>query len=121
MVIAPSPALMRGRASPPGIVPSSLSLAWGSGTPVPLPQHFSTWDTIRLKWFPPIATCYRSAMTERPTRADAEALLFEFTKSDALRKHARAVEAAMRAYAGWFGITDPETLERWGIVGLLHD
>jgi len=26
------------------------------------------------------------------TRAEAEALLFEFTKSDALRKHARAVE-----------------------------
>ena len=29
----------------------------------------------------------------------AEALLFEFTQSDALRKHARGVEVAMRAYA----------------------
>ena len=57
----------------------------------------------------------------RPTRADAEALLFEFTKSDALRKHARAVEEAMRAYAGWYGITDPGEVERWGMVGLLHD
>jgi len=55
------------------------------------------------------------------TRADAEALLFEFTQSDALRKHGRAVEEAMRAYARWFGETDPAAVERWGIVGLLHD
>jgi putative nucleotidyltransferase with HDIG domain len=61
-------------------------------------------------------------MSERvPTRAEAEALLFEFTQSDALRKHGRAVEQAMRAYAGWFGITDPAEVEKWGIVGLLHD
>jgi putative nucleotidyltransferase with HDIG domain len=60
-------------------------------------------------------------MSDQPTRADAEALLFEFTQSDALRKHARAVEEAMRAYAGWFGVADPEEVERWGIVGLLHD
>ena len=32
-----------------------------------------------------------------PTRSEAEAVLFEFTKSDALRKHARGVEEAMRA------------------------
>lgn len=57
----------------------------------------------------------------RVTRAEAEALLFEFTQSDALRKHGRAVEAAMRAYAGWFGVTDPAEVETWGIVGLLHD
>src|SRR3989442_14733 len=56
-----------------------------------------------------------------PTRAEAEALLFEFTKSDALRKHARAVEEVMRAYAGWYGITDPAEVEKWGMVGLLHD
>ena len=37
-------------------------------------------------------------MTTEPTRADAEALLFEFTESDALRKHGRAVEVAMRAW-----------------------
>ncbi len=61
-------------------------------------------------------------MTETAkTRAEAEALLFEFTQSDALRKHARAVEEAMRAYARWYGVTDPAELERWGIVGLLHD
>jgi putative nucleotidyltransferase with HDIG domain len=56
-----------------------------------------------------------------PTRAEAEALLFEFTQSDALRKHGRAVEQAMRAYAGWYGIGDPAVIEQWGIVGLLHD
>jgi putative nucleotidyltransferase with HDIG domain len=56
-----------------------------------------------------------------PTRAQAEALLFEFTASDALRKHGRAVETAMRAYAGWYGVTDPTEVEKWGIVGLLHD
>ena len=27
----------------------------------------------------------------------------------------------MRAYAGWFGVTDPHEVEVWGIVGLLHD
>jgi putative nucleotidyltransferase with HDIG domain len=48
-------------------------------------------------------------------------LLCEFTQSDALRQHARGVEAALRAYAGWFGVGDAEELETWGIVGLLHD
>jgi putative nucleotidyltransferase with HDIG domain len=60
-------------------------------------------------------------MAMGPTRADAEALLFEHTRSDALRKHGRAVEEAMRAYAGWYGKSDPAEIERWGIVGLLHD
>jgi putative nucleotidyltransferase with HDIG domain len=55
------------------------------------------------------------------TRAQAEALLFGFTRSDALRKHGRAVEEAMRAYARWFGVTDAAAVETWGIVGLLHD
>ena len=54
-------------------------------------------------------------------RDGAEALLFEFTKSEALRKHGRAVEEAMRAYARWFGVTDTDEIETWGIVGLLHD
>jgi putative nucleotidyltransferase with HDIG domain len=57
----------------------------------------------------------------RVTRTEAEALLFEFTQSDALRKHGRAVEEAMRAYARWYGVSDPEEIEKWGIVGLLHD
>lgn len=50
-------------------------------------------------------------------RAAAWATLTEFTRSDALRKHALAVEAAVRAYAGRYG-ADPE---RWGLAGLLHD
>ncbi|HEY4884960.1 MAG TPA: HDIG domain-containing metalloprotein [Myxococcales bacterium] len=55
------------------------------------------------------------------TRAEALALLHEFTQSDTLRKHARGVEEAMRAYARWFGVTDSPEIEKWGIVGLLHD
>ena len=47
----------------------------------------------------------------------AWSILTEFTKGDGLRKHARAVEASMRAYAARFG-EDPE---RWGIAGMLHD
>ncbi len=50
-------------------------------------------------------------------RQDALELLHEYTKTDSLRKHALAVEAAMRAYAKKFG----EDEEKWGIVGLLHD
>jgi len=50
-------------------------------------------------------------------RDDALALLFQYTKSDSLRKHALAVEAAMRAYAPVYR-GDPEL---WGTVGLLHD
>ncbi len=56
-------------------------------------------------------------MTQRPTREDAWTLLTEFTTNPSLIKHALAVEAAMRAYAGRFG-GDPEV---WGIVGLIHD
>lgn len=50
-------------------------------------------------------------------RADAYALVLEYTKNAGLVKHMLAVEAAMRAYARRLG----EDEERWGIVGLLHD
>jgi len=60
-------------------------------------------------------------MTRNVTRDEALALVHEFTQSEALRQHARGVEQAMRAYAGWFGIGDAETVATWGVVGLLHD
>lgn len=50
-------------------------------------------------------------------REAAWAILTEFTRGDALLKHARAVEAAMRAYATREG-EDPDP---WGAAGLLHD
>jgi putative nucleotidyltransferase with HDIG domain len=52
-----------------------------------------------------------------PTRDEALALQHEYTKSDSLRKHMLAVEAAMRAYATKFG----EDADRWGLAGLIHD
>lgn len=55
--------------------------------------------------------------TSLPTRAEALALMHEYTHSDSLRKHMLAVEAAMRAYAAKFG----EDQERWGLTGLMHD
>ncbi|MHB0971354.1 MAG: HDIG domain-containing metalloprotein [Thermoanaerobaculia bacterium] len=51
------------------------------------------------------------------TRDEALEILHEYTKTDSLRKHALAVEQAMRAYAAKRG-TDAD---RWGMVGLLHD
>lgn len=52
-----------------------------------------------------------------PTRAEALAILNEFTASESLRKHMLSVETTMRAYAEHFG-EDPE---RWGLAGLIHD
>src|SRR6516165_6758287 len=51
------------------------------------------------------------------SRQRAWALLTEYTASDSLRKHALAVEAAVRGYARLFG----EDEEAWGLVALLHD
>ena len=56
-------------------------------------------------------------MTPLPSRADALALVHEYTASESLRKHMLAVETAMRAYARKLG----EDEERWGLAGLLHD
>lgn len=52
-----------------------------------------------------------------PSREDAWALLCEYTEKEGLRKHALAVEAAMRHYARLSG----EDEHLWGLTGLLHD
>ena len=52
-----------------------------------------------------------------PTRDAAWQLLTEWTLGDSLRKHALAVEAAVRGYARKFG----EDENAWASVALLHD
>ncbi|MDH3427306.1 MAG: HDIG domain-containing protein [Gemmatimonadota bacterium] len=56
-------------------------------------------------------------MAEIPTRLEALALMHEYTRSESLRRHMYAVEAAMRAYA----VKYDEDVERWGLAGLIHD
>ena len=51
------------------------------------------------------------------SREEGWNLLAEWTSSDSLRRHALAVEAAMRAYAPRFD----GDVELWGLTGLLHD
>lgn len=50
-------------------------------------------------------------------RDSAWALLTEYTQNESLIRHALAVEAAMRHYAGLY----EEDVELWGAVGLIHD
>jgi putative nucleotidyltransferase with HDIG domain len=52
-----------------------------------------------------------------PSREQAWDLLCQYTEKEALRKHALAVEAAVRHYARLWG----EDEELWGITALLHD
>ncbi|RKX87570.1 MAG: hydrolase [Spirochaetes bacterium] len=54
---------------------------------------------------------------DNPTREDAFNLLKEFTKSDSLIKHGLSVEGVMR----YFAKKHNEDVEKWGIVGLIHD
>ena len=56
-------------------------------------------------------------MSDVLSRDAAWALLTEWTKSESLRKHALAVEAAVRGYARTFNASEDD----WAIVGLLHD
>ena len=55
-----------------------------------------------------------------PDRNDAWELLCEYTKGESLRKHALAVEAAMRASVKRYGSAEDDE-DEWGLVGLLHD
>jgi putative nucleotidyltransferase with HDIG domain len=52
-----------------------------------------------------------------PTREQAWETLTRYTQSEALRRHALAVEASVRWYARSFG----EDEELWGVTALLHD
>src|SRR5688572_26540220 len=56
-------------------------------------------------------------MSSLLSRDAAWSLLTEWTESESLRKHALAVEAAVRGYARQFGGDE----EAWGVVALLHD
>lgn len=56
-------------------------------------------------------------MTWAPDRDAALALLHEYTAGESLRRHAYAVEAAVRGYARRFG--EDEAL--WSVTALLHD
>jgi len=59
-----------------------------------------------------------------PDRADAWELLCEYTKGESLRRHALAVETAMRACAARYGDAAAAAgadVDEWGMVGLLHD
>lgn len=51
------------------------------------------------------------------TRDEAWAHLTAWTKTDSLRKHARAVEIVMRKAADVHG----GDVEQWGVAGMLHD
>ena len=56
-------------------------------------------------------------MADHPKREEALALLYQYTKSDSLRRHALGVEQAMRKMAEKYG----GDMNEWGITGLLHD
>ncbi|HKP45789.1 MAG TPA: HD domain-containing protein [Pyrinomonadaceae bacterium] len=55
-----------------------------------------------------------------PNRNEAWELLCEYTEGESLRKHALAVEAAMRACVKRYG-DESDNEDEWGLVGLLHD
>ena len=58
-------------------------------------------------------------------RDEALAIVREYVKNEGLVRHMLSVEAAMRFYAEKFaegaGVLPAEDVERWGLIGLLHD
>src|SRR3954470_17443738 len=77
-----------------------------------------TKDSISL--FPTIVSVIERAIVPpvvEVTRERAWETLTRYTKSEALLRHALAVEASVRAYARKFG----EDEELWGATALLHD
>jgi putative nucleotidyltransferase with HDIG domain len=59
------------------------------------------------------------------TRDEALTLVREYVKNEGLVRHMLSVEAAMRFYAEKFtegaGVLSAEDVEKWGLIGLLHD
>ena len=53
----------------------------------------------------------------KPTREEAHTLLAKYIQRPSLVRHSIIVEAAMRHFATKFD----EDVEKWGIIGLLHD
>lgn len=53
-----------------------------------------------------------------PSRQEALDLLHKYNSQEGLIKHALAVEAVMRHFAGFFPGSNQD---EWGLVGLLHD
>ncbi len=53
-----------------------------------------------------------------PSRTQALALFRQYNQDPGHLKHALAVEAVMRHFAGFF---EPDQADLWGLVGLLHD
>ncbi|PHR26199.1 MAG: hydrolase [Desulfotalea sp.] len=56
-------------------------------------------------------------MSQTPTREEALNLLKQYNKSDSLIRHGLAVEGVMR----YFAAKRDGDVEKWGMVGLLHD
>jgi putative nucleotidyltransferase with HDIG domain len=52
-----------------------------------------------------------------PTREEAFSLLQRYTANEGLIRHALSVEAVMRHFASLM----QEDVEKWGIIGLIHD
>jgi putative nucleotidyltransferase with HDIG domain len=52
-----------------------------------------------------------------PSREQAYLLLKQYNQSESLVKHALSVEAVMRHFAAIYN----EDIEKWGIIGLIHD
>jgi predicted hydrolase (HD superfamily) len=56
-------------------------------------------------------------MENKPSRKEAFALLQKYNQNESLIRHALSVEAVMRHFAALFH----EDIEKWGIIGLIHD
>ncbi|NLW55771.1 MAG: hydrolase [Firmicutes bacterium] len=56
-------------------------------------------------------------MSKKITREEALRLFKEYNQEESLLRHALSVEAVMRHFAALF----EEDVEKWGIIGLIHD